>query len=500
MSLRIPFASLCSTNIRVTVLALMALLFVSCGPDPPDWKTVLGTHKEVGQGDSAQTQPVTTNQIVVYIDTSASMAGYVFPDKQGQTVFSHTLQEMRNLTTILNPPMDVLVRHVDTTVGPPLSDTDLSRASINQGLYSGKETDLAGAIGLFPKPLEQSPKPQPQSSGDNQESAPAPPAKFHVLITDGVQSTSQQRAGLACTTGSDQICVRKKILELLNNGWGGAVLGVRSEFNGKIYSEMDHSVVSYPSRKGDLKTYRPFYIYVFSPDRVALDHLVEVIRERLRPLVNQEEGIRELALTIPYSKGKDQAHASAVVPKDQQDALSLSRSVEENPARMTLRVDVGTEKTGPKHLDLKMDIPWTSHALYLGSPQERAAIVQWDLVPLYPHEGGDSAGGSNARLRFPELSLGGTEASAEGPVILHLNAVWPKGTGEPSWRVYRLEGRLNLEQQTPGWVRDWSTDDDRSTSAGNKTFRIENVLLGLWRNEVLKDQVLAEAYIRIGPQ
>ena len=73
-------------------------------------------------------------------------------------------------------------------------------------------------------------------------------------------------------------------------------------------------------------------------------------------------------------------------------------------------------------------------------------------------------------------------------------------TGEPGWRVYRLEGRLNLESQTPAWVREWSTNLDTTPEAASKTLNLESALLGLWRNDVLRDQCVAETYIRVGPR
>jgi hypothetical protein len=187
-------------------------------------------------------------QLVVYLDNSKSMKGYV--GRAGvETTFSRTLQELRNFVTLVNPPLDVLVRRVDTTVGRPLNNTVLSTASVDRDGFNGNDTDLAGAFDAFR-----------QSVGGGEG---APPPRFHVLITDGVQSTSNERADLSCTTGSDQLCVRRRISDLLNAGWGGCVIALRSEFNGDIYSEVNRaahlpSIVPYQSEENDPQSLRPF--------------------------------------------------------------------------------------------------------------------------------------------------------------------------------------------------------------------------------------------------
>jgi hypothetical protein len=119
------------------------------------------------------------------------------------------------------------------------------------------------------------------------------PARFHILITDGVQSTKQQVSVHSCVAGSDYVCVKKAIAGLLDKGWGGCVIGLRSEFHGKVYSELDHGkAIPYESKRSDSKTYRPFYLYLLSPDRAALDKLVEALKARLRTIVKPEEALR----------------------------------------------------------------------------------------------------------------------------------------------------------------------------------------------------------------
>jgi hypothetical protein len=263
-------------RMRLLLLILLQVLLCSActrTPDPPPWKDII---TKTGGGADAQPAPKTSNHLIVYLDTSASMVGYISPDRAGQTIFSRSLQELRNFISIVNPPIDVVVRRVDSTISPAYPDSYLSEASVNQSVFTGKETDLAGAISLFDKPLElKKENPQENKTGGKQnqqqeesedEEEPLPPARFHLLVTDGVQSRTQKSADENCLAGSDQTCVRKRLLALLNKGWGGYVIGMRSEFKGKIFSEVTRgTVVTYESKKRDPESFRPFYIYLSRP-------------------------------------------------------------------------------------------------------------------------------------------------------------------------------------------------------------------------------------------
>ena len=56
--------------------------------------------------------------------------------------------------------------------------------------------------------------------------------------------------------------------------------------------------------------FRPFYLYVFSPDPQALNSLVSSLKERLRGLVRKSEPIRELNLSLPYTTGPAELEAT----------------------------------------------------------------------------------------------------------------------------------------------------------------------------------------------
>ena len=429
----------------------------------------------------ASSDVASASQLVVYLDSSQSMQGYV-GSTGGETTFSHTLQELRNFITLVNPPLDVVVRRVDKRVGPPLSNTVLSTASVDRESFNGGDTDLAGAFDIFKQGL---------GGGEG-----AAPPRFHVLITDGVQSTSDQHPDLSCTSGSDQLCVRKKIFDLLNAGWGGCVIALRSEFNGNIYSEVNRaahrqSVVPYQSDGNDPQSLRPFYLYVFSPDREALGPFVATLIDRLKPLVGERpDALRLLPLSLQYTEAATQAEP--VAPQESAKGLVLRREARADIPDFTVAVDPATTTNGAQPFAVSITIPWARAVLGGGSPSELAQIIRWELKPVYPAQPDPSQ-------RYPEVKFVRAEFDKSGNPVIHLTAQWlPNQVGEMCWRGYRLEGHLQPEQQTPEWIRAWSTNLDTTRNDGNRTLYLESTLLGLWRNPMMNGQLVAEAIFVAG--
>jgi hypothetical protein len=477
---------------RHVVVIFLIITCTSCGPHPPDWKQAL-KHEPIETGESSpQPTPVTSEELVVYLDTSASMAGYVARD--GQSIFGKTLRELRYATgTFQNSNAKVLVRRIASDVGPALTDMELTTASQDQNVYRGGETNLASAISSFARPSQADTKMTTVATSTDQLTEPGTIPRFHILVTDGVQSTKQGSATHDCTAGSDQFCVRQKIGELLKKKWGGCVLGIRADFKGKVYSEVSKAGISYDTRQNDPATFRPFYLYIFSPDPRALDSLVNSLKERLRPLVPKSEPIRELNLSFPYMNGT--TDFDVVVEKEAKAFIARHKDRGGPPTRLTIEVDVDTEKSGPKPFSVVVKLPWSAHALDTASEAELAQLLNWSVEPLYPPEG-ESAG-----KRFPEIKISGTRVNAPGQVTLDATAQFPRGSEDPSWRVYVLKARLNLNQATaPSWIKSWSVDLDTTREVGNRTFNLETALLGLWNSSEIKDQVIASAHIRIGPK
>ena len=482
-------------ELRVFVACLIVITFCNCGatPDPPAWSLVL---KNSATDDNTTRPPGTsqsTDHLVVYIDESASMAGYVAPD--GNTVYGRTLQEIRNVATTLDPFVSVFTRRIDANVGAPSDNpNEIGRASVDQKLYSGAETDIAGAIVHFTDSI------QPGQSS---------PPRFHIIVTDGVQSTNPRPKG-NCQAGSDEICVRERLLNLVKSGWAGCILGVRSQFHGKIYSEINRAkggpyAIKYDAQDDRPETFRPFYLYMFSPDYSELDKLVIALKERLRPFVDKD-GLRELPLTLPYASGP--TSGTLDISKESKEALEASKARNESAARITMRVDFDTARSGPTPFNVVATIPWSGHAAATASELELANLVRWELVEVYPHHPDSQKaearreGEKSDRVRYPELKYLDSQGNPDGKVTVKMTAQWPQGTGNPEWRVYKLVGYLNLDKQAPSWTQNqqWSTDLDTKPEMGNRTLYLETALSNLWRNEVLKNRPVAELHIRVGPK
>jgi hypothetical protein len=470
----------------------VALAIAACTERPPDWKYVV---KDT-ESTSVPTTPSvpTTNELVVYLDTSASMAGYV--TKDGQSIFGKTLRELRYATgTFGNSDAKVLVRRIASDVGPALTDMELTSASQDQNIYRGGETNLAGAITTFKLPTAPT-KPAEQSANTQVALSDAPKAepipKFHVLVTDGVQSTRQGGATHECGAGSDQFCVRQKIGDLLQAGWGGCILGLRADFHGKVYSEVNRSAIPYETRTSDPKTFRPFYLYIFSPDPSALDSLVNSLKDRLRPLLPKSEPIRELNLSFPYATGATEFDVA--VPKDSKSFIDRNKDRGSPPSKLTLHVDVDTEKSGAKPFSILAKLPWSNHALDTANETELTQFLSWSVERVYPPDGKITG------QRFPEIKILQTHVDAPGQITIDATAGYPSGTAKPVWCAYHLRAKLNLNQSSPAWIKEWSIDLDTTREVGNRTFNLETALLGLWNASDTKERTVAEAYIRIGPK
>jgi hypothetical protein len=373
----------------------------------------------------------------------------------------------------------------------------LQKASINPGLYRGGETDLAGAIASF-DPGRVRDGAQAGGRGSADEAQPEPTERFHVLITDGVQSKKAQDAKQACLKGSDPTCVREKIINLLKKGWGAYVIGLRSQFRGTVYSEVNPSLkVQYETSDSNPKRFRPFYLYIFSPDRAALDEFVAGLRERLRA-VAPAETMRVLALTSPYTERAQKAEVT--IPDGSADAVEIYEQLDE-PARLALEVNRDAEEAAPLPVEVAVEVPWSQHVRDSGTPTELAALLRWQVVPVKPTEGDGVAEG----VRYPVVKVdakGGGGLDAKGRALVRLTVGWPRTTAEPAWRAFALRCYLELGmgREPLPWIRQWSTDLDITADRADRTLNLESVLTGLWRNPVLEEQVVAEVFLQVGPQ
>lgn len=476
----------CSLSRRHTLLVFLSLLVFSAscnGTAGPGRKQVIPSPKASDSTEASRTTPATTNDLVVYLDISAPMKGYVH---HGQSVFSRTLRTLREFSTTLSPPVKVHLRKVSAGVGELQSDIEINNAAHSKAIYTGDQSNLVGAIGYFNQNLIP-------ASGKDQVAITPP--RFHILVTDGVQYSSKASADGSCSYGSDAFCMRKKILDLLNQGWAGAVIGIRSQFGQKFFSEQAKRYVDFTTDGRPVEEHRPFYLFVFSPDHAALDNFVITLKEALRRDVGEKDLLlRELPLTGNYSEGAINFEPAKDFQTQDKTKLRIAKMPSEStndPLFISLRLEETSAATQAEFI-LTLSVPWSSHGTDCGGSQELASVLDWQLEQTYPTK-------EETGKRYPEIDrkivaeLGGNDQ-----LKLKATARWPKAAGTPGWRGYRLAARLKPNSEL-GWIRAWSTDDDRFSDAGSKTLGLKTTLLGLWRNPILEKQPIAEFYLRIGP-
>lgn len=465
------------------IAVLLSISFTSgCASDPPPWKLCEDTQIKP---NTANSELPSTDHLVVYLDASGSMAGYVSPNGKdqfaiapdGRTVFSKTLAELRNVISLVSPQPEVKVRRVDVGVSEELmSDSILSESSLTRGFFSGSETDLAGAIKNFSEPLVK--------NDENKN-----PPRFHILVTDGVQSTKKTNADTDCSQGSGSFCIKKQLLELLSKGWSGTILGVRGEFNGNVYSEINGRPVPFSSKK-DPAQFRPFFLYIFSPDAAALEKLTVSLKQRLGEIIKSPTDLREYSLSANYTNGVATIEAQSA-DKEFLDVRKEKEQKESANPRLSVKIDLDTESKGEKQFTATFKIPWSNHAESGGTPDEVLSLVKWELtrIPYKDEEKG---------LRYPTLNKPIKQEVKDGNAVLTFSGQWIKDSGKPEWRMYRLFGQFDMDKPALPWIRAWSTDDDTNPENGNRIFGLERSLGNLWSNKSLENYVVADTCIRVG--
>lgn len=486
----------------IFIFLLLTHLTACLSAEPPAWKEVkldcslkqLSENKEFKESSDC---------LIAYLDSSVSMAGFVSTTQE--TVFSRSLQEIRSLG---NDPLvkKVLVRKISLTTGNIESSDVLQQASRNPKFYDATHEDLNTAIELFSQPVE----------GINSEL----PAKFHILISDGVQSTKDKRI--------DTVYIQQSIRQLLEKGWAGAVIGIRSQFDGLIYSEvlaqrrlsasnqnktkkvsLQKTYFPYETSISNPEKYRPFYMYVFSPDQKSLEALMGKLKEKLNGILSEQnidatkvDVLRELALTSAYVKSAAEKLPKIKLTKYEDDKLDTDRkkSVDGDIAKFTVWVDLKRAKAENKAtLEATInEIPWSESASLLATQSQLSSMLEWSIEPIYP------TSESKQRALYPETqltpSIKPVVNTTTGEVSLSLDIWWPQQLGTPDWRVYCLKAHLKTDNVVPPWIKEWSTREDENPEQTHKTYDLESTLGGLWNNPTLKEQTIVKTYFRVGPR
>jgi hypothetical protein len=472
--------------------ASSSLLLFNCGGSkPPEWSKCSNldadSNKRQAKGNGAENEIKTSDHLVVYLDVSGSMTGYISPYRNipygsledGKTVFSQTLLELRDIVTSLDSR--VILRKMSKEISPPsLNEVELAQAAVNRNLFNAVETNIAASIDSFDDPLLQ------------KDSIP----RFHILITDGVQSvkdgqnSSSQDIQNPCATRSDYHCVRARIKNLLNNGWKATVLGVKSEFKGKIPSELQPPLgIEYDSENKPEK-FRPFYLYIFSPDGEGLSRFVTALKKKLNDLsikANLSDGVREYPLAMNLTKGDISGEVN--IPKEFRNSLRIEK--EQNGSISRFTVDNNLPKRKRASFTITLNIPWSEHAKTIGNWQELKPLLNHRLEKLdcLP----ESANECRSELKEKNFSL-----SDAGQIVAEFEVEWQDKPGIEMWRMYRWTVNFDPSQSLPPWMSAWSTNNDLDNVNGNRTLNLTSTMSGLWNNKTMENQLIAEMQFRVG--
>lgn len=502
---------------QVSKLMLLSGLILSvscsgCGPAPPGRRELgaRATPTPVSTERSA-----TTDDLVVYLDVSEPMKGYVFAD--GQSVFSKTLRTLREFAAAQTAPVKVYVRTVAKEVGPVQANAALANASYSQKIYTGIQSNLVGAIAAFNQSLHTMPAPSPVASGTlpatptalgtltvaaakptstEAITSPITPPRFHVLVTDGVQYAAQAHTNDACASGADAFCVQQKIRALLNQGWAGVVLALRSEYCCAFFSENIQKWIKYDTKGLSPAEHRPFYLFIFSPEHEALDDFVISLKASLRRSINPNPPLRELPLTARYTTGVIGFERNTDFKlKDNNNKARLRctklNGKADEPLVVSLQIQEESRAVAiPFEITLTLNL--SEHGKDADDPEEFSKLLDWSLEKVYPVK-------EQNGKRYPEIVLGKVTTNKQGRLVVEATAQWPHAAGTAAWQGYRMVGRFKRDAE-PSWINHWSTPRDVEPASGSCTLDLRTTLLALWRTPFMEKQPVAEAYLRIGPQ
>ncbi|KKN29464.1 hypothetical protein LCGC14_0843950, partial [marine sediment metagenome] len=221
-----------------TCILIFLLIFTCCNiekkPSSDEVKKILDKYFPATILET-KSAPNYVPGIEIYIDGSMSCAGFV-RDNIGSIGRTKYCNFLRTLRLLLATKTNVKFFKFGTMDTPEAiaSSEDAKRLDF----YNQMKTKLVELLESF--------------AGRDNSKLP----KTLLVSTDAIPST---------LTKKDIIHLIKPILILINKGYRFQLLGVRSEFNGYVYSEIkgDATVGWYSSRKyGE----RPFYCFIFSTD------------------------------------------------------------------------------------------------------------------------------------------------------------------------------------------------------------------------------------------
>ena len=381
-----------------------------------------------------------------YVDSSGSMKG--FAAYTGSKYTTVVLSVWHKLTTA-----QYEVNGYQFAKGFDRLGRNVEAQLISPDFYSGEETHLTELLHRIAEHIRR--------------------GEISVVISDMVESQQDLKQMDLVRDLSKLLADRRP--EML-------LLGFRSGFNGTYYISMGTGG-TYPLRlsEGAPGRGRPFYLLVFAPNQASLETL------RKYPLTGLGEEA-SFQPTLPPLVIAEPAFVAAHTPPlfwtrfrkpepvatDGFSSASIHRLVESaspQAAGSTLEFRFTAEPHVPVLDPRRFTFTVEKVAFQKGKRREKPAAARVVKVSVSPVGKPD---GSAFALNFAQL---------------------PRPAAD-SWDVYRVQmraGKGNLG--TPSWVEDWSTPNDQSYRASNRTLYldvlVESMVRAITENVVFSDHFIA---------
>ena len=433
---------------------------------PPDTASYFG----------ATNLKINSNELMIIIDGSHSMSG--FNNSAGTTIFSKFLENMLTLALV---GYEKKFYRLDGDNCRLQTESEIWNARIRDTFFQSAETRLGGLVhGIANLPDDQL-------------------CRGYVIITDGVESTIQNPGGGSISDYT--LLVREMNRLQAERGFSTRMIGIKSEFYGKAYSEYNRFTGDGPHK---LNTYnseiyadgnRPFYVYILSPHPSTANELMNHFRNM--------QLIKDLGKENSYF-----VNLSQDLCKHYQLDFTVNPEVYTG-VKNPLQINKLPDKTD-------FDIVWTRwkpsggaryrccklHSIIsaIFAPEAQDMLDKFDYVKIDiegAYLNGDSVEYFDARdcirydIESPENAP--AQGTIEKKYDLEIEITpWEKiGT-----YVYHFKVRMDPNNiQAPPMVTGWSCSDDSKIESYNKTFNLEPLVRSLLRNKRVTSQIISDFYV-----
>ena len=403
--------------------------------------------------------------VKIYIDGSYSMNGFVRMD--GNTVFGQMLERLRSMN--LREYSREFYKFEEEI--KRITDEDVHTAQSQRWFFGGKDTRLSDVCAQFLKPAL---KEQPAA---------------YVIITDGVQSIPGEV--------SDYVKVSNQINQWLKSN-SFQIIAMRSQFAGEFCSETKKQMksesikFSYSSSEGAVKTYRPFYLYIFATDTAFTKAMVSRMQpEKISPdyhlidvssnIYNEPDVVFMVRRSDPNGQEKN-AFEKYTYNAKFPDLIVLNwKAIETGkpslPGYLNVKLKIEPSKWMSAFVRHPENIRLESECVSLSrtgecTPVTPTPTIYLDSTTIEEENGGNL--GMNLWLRFKD------ELPLKGRFAYHIRFL-------PQLRAF----------ESASWVVEWSTNRDDEPKYASKTLYLQKFISCLLEQPSLVDQSLGEIYIGI---